>query len=438
MSKWESYKKESTSSGSTFNREFIESQLPVEESVDAVIAAVIDLGVQEQGIQVGKKNPTYFATKDEAFDFVDSLEDSIGKQNVEKDNLDSVEEVGEVWVLPFKVVNDKWVFPQNEENPFNMMYVFSEDELDAVLTKAKKLDEFGNLKGVEDSIIYYDNAYKTSFSLYNGGQEAEVGIIADFTSNPVQYVEDDEESARPYRLHLSGWDKEQKRLKGFPIKFDKDTGTFSSKSNMYKLIKATGNSAILEDGKNKNNLDLLAGTAYFQPVVADQRNENQRRFPKDFGMPRQKDRDGIAPLDIKGYEDGIVITFSDEVDDIVAKMQALYLDKRYINVIKKALNYEGSNMKKAIELYEGGVKAPTEAVQDDEGESKAKVAGKVKTATAKPQEATEASARKVTRKSVVQDDDVEEEVVETKPKRVVRKPDPEPEVEEVDEDDVSW
>jgi hypothetical protein len=97
-------KQKKSSNGPSVDWDKVNEQLPDEGSVDARVALVIDLGEHHQGMSVNGKGVTYVATEEEAWDLVDQAEDIVGETNVAKDGLDKVEEVGEVWILPFKIL----------------------------------------------------------------------------------------------------------------------------------------------------------------------------------------------------------------------------------------------------------------------------------------------------------------------------------------------
>ena len=146
----------------------VNEQLPDDGSVDARVALVIDLGEHHQGLSVNGKGVTYVATEGEAWDLVDQAGEIVGENTVEGEGYDQVEEVGEVWILPFKIVKDKWVFPQEEGQEDNVSYAFSEKEAEELVSKAKSLDKYGSLGDVEGNHI--ENAYNYTMRSFKSKQ----------------------------------------------------------------------------------------------------------------------------------------------------------------------------------------------------------------------------------------------------------------------------
>lgn len=360
-----------TNTDSKVDWDYVNSQLE-EGSHDARIAAVVELGEHDQGLQASDKGVTVVGSREEACAIIEAVEDVVGAPRVAENGWDYIEELDDpIYILPFKIVKDTWVFPLSKKAPDNIMYADSEEEADDLIEQARGLDKYKNLgKNISYEVI--EKPFRLSFNTYDGGTENEFAPIVDLTDLKVSYVEGDDPVN--YRVHLCP--SFEGKLKGFPIKEKYDV-----KSNVSKLCKATGNKHILE---NTDNLADLAGSAYFQ--VLEENGKGGFKTIKDFGTPRPKDE--VAELDIEGYPNGMVITWEDTT---VEQLEALHLGYMYINRIKSAKNYEGSQMQKAIEEYEasrnqGETKDKEEDDAKVEEAQEAKKPAKVKAQKVKPEE----------------------------------------------------
>jgi len=342
-------KSKKTSSQSNVDWAYVNSQLE-EDSYYARIAALVDLGLHHQGFKVSDKGITVVSTKDEAFDIIEKAEDIVGLPKLEENKWDKFEEVDHpVFKMDFKIVKDQWVFP-SKDGIENVTYADSEEEAEELLAQAKKLDKYKNLaKAGVDGYEEITTPFKLPFNIYDGGEDNELGIISDLTETSIKYSEDSDPVN--YRVYLDPSYKED--IKGFAI-----TPQFSSKSTVGKLCKATGNKKVMEDSDYL--VDLL-NSPYLQVLAAS----GESFFPSnDFGALRQKELDDVPALSIEGFEEGVVIDF-DTVT--VEQLEAIKLRKYYTDRIKKALNYEGSQMQKALEEYEAsrGNTKPAEQVEED-------------------------------------------------------------------------
>lgn len=338
----------------------VREQVP-EGSLDARVAVVVDLGRHDRGKRVSDKAPTYVQTLDEANDLIDLAEELVGAYNVEKDGLDQIEDIDTVCKLPFKIVNDKWVF-NAKSDPANVTFVHSEDEAEELLDKALILDEKGFLERNQcDTYEVMENCFKVPFHIYEEGEAQELGILVDLTDTYVTYVEGQE--PKQYRVNLCP--TFNGKMQGLKVSY-KD-GVYDPRSVIAKLCKATNNNSILKKGPDTNNIALLPGSPYFQ--VMEHTDTGFLKASKEFGTPRlDKDgnlKDEVAPLDIEGYPEGIFMAFDWVTAD---DLEAAKLNKLYVERIKSALNYEGSEMQKAFEELEARRSKAKQSSTDDDGD----------------------------------------------------------------------
>jgi hypothetical protein len=328
----------------------------VGDANDARIAAVVELGIHPQGDRVNGKGVTFVNDEEAALDLIEKAEDIVGLKTLEKEKWDEFEELdASVFKLDFKIVHDKYVFPSDEKQD-NATYVDTEKEAKKILKRGLELDEkWGNLESAGvDSYEEITTPFKLPFNIYDGGEENEFGLLGDLTATEVTYVEG--QDPVNYRVNLCSVFKGE--MTGFPI-----LDSYKSTSVVSKICKATGNKSVLGDMRT---LPDLAGSSYFQVL------EEKKGFiniSRDFGTPRNKDRDDIAELNIEGFPNGVVITFDDAT---VEQLEAIKLNKLYVEKIKAASNYEGSQIQKAIDEWEanrGGNKADAKEEDSQEEES---------------------------------------------------------------------
>lgn len=363
-----------TNTDSKVDWEYVNSQLE-EGSHDARIAAVVELGEHDQGLQASDNGVTVVGSREEAIAIIEAVEDVVGQPQVAKNGWDYIEELDNpIYIMPFKIVKDTWVFPLSDKAPDNVMYADSEEEAEDLIKQARGLDKYKNLsKDISYEVI--EKPFRLSFNTFDGGEANEFAPIVDLTDLKISYVEGGD--LVNYRVHLCP--SFEGKLRGFPHK-----EKYSINSTVSKLCKATGNKHILED---TNKISDLAGSAYFQ--VLEENGKGGFKTIKDFGTPRPKDE--VAELDIEGYPNGMVITWEKAT---VEQLEALHLGYMYINRIKSAKNYEGSQMQKAIEEYEasrnqGETKDKEEDDAKVEEAQEAKKPAKVKAQKAKPEEVVE-------------------------------------------------
>jgi len=345
-------KKKSTES--PIDWEYVNSQIE-EGSYDARIAAVVDLGEHHQGMKVTDKGITVLDNEEDAFNLINKVAGFVREEELEKKGWNAFEELDTpMYKLDFKVVQDKWVFPTTDEKD-NSTFVKTEEEAEELLAKAKQLDKYGNLaKAGVSGYTTIETPFVLPFNIFDGGVENEFTLVSDLVDLDVEYIKG--EGAHNYRVHFCKPFKDV--YKGFPVLEKYDT-----KSTVSKICKATGNKHILED---TSKLGELVNGTYFQ--VLEKNDEGYIKATKDFGTPRPKDE--IAPLNIEGFPEGVVITFEDAT---VEKLEAIKLNYSTLEKIKSAINYPNSQMQKAIEEWEATRGQDTSKSKDaveDEEESK--------------------------------------------------------------------
>jgi hypothetical protein len=405
-----------------------------EGSHDARISGVIDLGVHEQPVGIDTDRKTYVSTEEEAIELINMVEDRIGEKDLEEKGLDAVEEVGDIYRLPFKIVKDQYVFVYEAENdPFNVTYVDCEKEAEALLDRAKELDKFKKL-GKVDGYEVIENALELQFGLFTSEDANEIAVAADLVDTYVEYVEG--EQPNQYRYYFNSvW---QGDMRGFPLPVyrGKNTKTFSKNSTMAKLINNTGQKQIMKSNHDDyNDVEVLVG----KPLqLAIQKSD--KGFIRHSGMVPVRPNDKIASLDIDGYPDGICIQFDSAT---VEQLEAFRPRKAVIDKIKAAKNYEGSAMQAAIEEYEAQNSSGDDKTQ--KADTKAKEEEPQKEEKAEEKTEAKSTKRTVNRKSSKSEEKEEEKPASTRKKlnrgkkkeEGEKKPEApdEPEGEEFDDDD---
>ncbi len=452
MSKWKHNKKKSNNVEIDF--EYIVDQVDVGPKV-VTVSGLLDLGEQEGGYIVDTDGFTYFKSEDEVNDFLDFIAENptLGERAIEEHGLDEYEEVDEVYKLPFKIVKNKFVFMEQEDEG-NVSYAPTKKKAEKLVDKALELLEAqrkrqkgyvkklitSNIELIEDTDLEpMTDVFEVPCILRKMDDEYEVAVWATNTDNEVQYVEDDEDSVRQYRIPLNPPFKGA--VRGFRLSQDRKTELFNSKS-LVDLLKTCDLERVIEEGNDdEGDLSLLAG-AIFQTEITKKdtfvRSKGRMSAPEDTEVPELE-------------HEPMVVSFEDDVEDIVAAMRAFFVPRAYIEKIKLAKNFEGSNMEKAIAILEDGVEAPESDSESGEDDPVGQDTSEEKSDEKASEEVSEVSKSKTKRKSrkakeeEVEDEDEGEDPEpeeDEKPKRKRKgksessskskksKPDPEPEVEE--------
>lgn len=180
----------------------------------------------------------------------------------------------------------------------------------------------------------------------------ELVIFADLVDDEVTYVEED--GKVPYRIMLNNtW---QGEIKGFPFavgnKLDNGNWTYGAKNVLTTLAQATDTQGIL-DGTDLDPSAML-GKPFMSLIVKKQNKEGTRTYVNYKGASPVPDLGGYVVPDL--HVEPMLILF-----DEATKEQADMLRKGVKDKIKSALDYEGSQMQKAIEASEAGFKNRNDA-----------------------------------------------------------------------------
>ena len=350
------------STGPKIDYNFLYSQVE-DDTHDARVSTIIDAGMQQPaitvyGIKMNKDNVSYFATNEDALDYIDKAEDIVG-----------------TWVA------DKEGYTEQPE------------EVDAT----QEIISASNLDVEVGAIIY-----KLDFRIVTPKPREEVMYAGDLVDMAVEYVEGEE--PKQYRVWLNQQDFMTKQMKGFSTKFAppmKDGGlwTFSPLSMHTKLAEATGKTSILKSGDDFGDLSLLLGQPFGIPTTQKETTSKGKDYVNlKVGAPVRLSKKalalGITELDCTPE----AISFEDVT---VEQLENIMPNRLVIAKIKMAINYEGSQMQKAIEEWEAnksGGSTSNEKTEDSQEEESPK-AEKKKAPTKK------AAPEKVEEEDEDEDDD---------------------------------
>ena len=341
-------KKKSESSGSDIDFEYVANQVKTGAN-KARISVVVDLGMQNAGTMLNDQGETYFNTEEEANDFMERIanDPNLGERSIDENDLE-IEEIEKIYKLPFKLINKQWVFMESQD-PTSVTYEGSakkaaktlKEAITAVENNTKKPAKFKKkelefLEALEPELM--EDVFMINCQLRDSDDAPELAVFADLTGNRVEYVEDEEDSKRQYRVALNPPFKGV--VKGTRIAPDKK-GAVPSKSALAKLFVAVG---LDPAGDLSDNLNAVAGS----PL--------QLEIKKNGDFINVGAKMSVGEDDIVDELDNppITITFGDDVEALVEKLKKAYLRKDFITKIKGAQNYEGSNIQKALDIIEGG------------------------------------------------------------------------------------
>jgi hypothetical protein len=351
-------KTQQQSEGTGIDYNFLHSQVE-DDTHEGRISVIIDAGMQKAkttvyGIGMNKDNVNYFTSRDDAIDYVNDAVDLMGEWVAENEGYtDEPEEV-----------------PATEE----------------IITKH-------NLKDVEVD----DTLYRVDFNIVTPKDREEIIYAVDLVDTRVQYKEDDDKTLQ-FRVWLNQLDFMTREMKGFSTKFapPKKKGaawTFAPASMHTKLAEATGNKGVIDPSHaDFGDLSLFLN----KPVGVQTTQKESSSNGKDYinlktstptRLPKKVLDLGVTELDCTpeaiGFEDATV-----------EQLKNVMPNKKVLDKIKSAVNYEGSQMQKAIEEYEasrnqGETKDKEEDDAKVEEAQEAKKPAKVKAQKAKPEEVVE-------------------------------------------------
>ena len=311
-----------------------------QEEMYAFISLNVDLGIQKakESVSYGENQQTVVDTEEEAEELIEKAIDIMGEYLMDKHNLD--------------------------EMP---------DEND-------------------------DGKFELPFEIYTPKDCQQVAVFLDAPECEVEYIEDQPVQYR-HMLNRSFAGE----INGINFKAAPPTGkgsklwTFSPKSTLYDLAVKSGHKEIVSEGNANMDIDLWLGA----PVRLDVEEKN--------GYPRIS-ISKIGKREVKAAEEvreqlevePTSIMFTDDVDDLVEKLEAAQLRFGIIKLIKAATNYAGSNMEKALDIIKAKQDAKSDQDDDDDVEDKPK--SKKKAATKKKDKKAKTKPKKKAKKSSAEDD----------------------------------
>ena len=343
-------KTQPASQGEGLDFNFIHGQVE-DDTHDVRLSVIIDAGLQAveetvYGTGLNADNVTFFTDRDAAFDHGDAAEKLVGK---------------------WKYEDEKW---------------------DAQPEEVEATQDIIDTHSLKD-VAVGDTLYQVNFKIVQPKPRDEIIYAADLVDMYVKYK--DEDSCKPlqYRQWLNKDDFITREMVGFSTKFSppkskKGGWTFSPLSMHSKLAEATGHLEIIDPfGNDHGDLSLLLGEAFGIPITqkeAESKGKKYINLKAKAPVPLSKKmlKLGITELDCTPE----AIEFETAT---VEQFKNVTPNKKVIAKIKKALNYEGSQMQKALEEYEAsrGNTKPAEDVEVDEKPETPKEKAVVKKATPK-------------------------------------------------------
>lgn len=294
----------------------------------ARISVMIDLGMHKEGHALGSKGYTGFIDADEAEEWIEEMTKKYGeKHSAIKDGLDV-------------------------EDPDDTDY---DEDKTKTITKDKK----GNWVETEKSPKYVVAANE-----FGGEREyQELAIFADLTENRVDYGE--EIGDKPFRVMLNRrW---QGEINGFQLKKSPPAqkgGVWTVKGNtkLAELATATGHKELLECDLEDADWSEMLGEG-FNITIEKSGDEGQYlNIGKCVALKKKK---GVVEEVEELDGEPILITFDDAT---VEDLEAAHVRRDVIEKIKKASDYEGSQIQKAIEEYEARLKSKSKDSSDDDSD----------------------------------------------------------------------
>lgn len=317
----------------------------------ARISVIVDLGMHKESMALGDKGQTGFLTQEYAEQWIEEMKKTYGEKHAVFKNGD----------------------PDIED---------AEDVDVGKYTKTIQLEEDGTWEVVDESPEYIIEANE-----YGGEREyQELAMFADLTENPVDYGA--EIGTKAFRTMLNRrWMGE---VNGFQLKKSKPAqkdGVWTIKGNtkLAELASATGHKDLLECDLEDADWSEMLGEA-FNITIEKSGDEGQYlNIGKCVALKKKK---GVLEEVEDLEQEAILITFDDVT---VEELEKAHIRGDIIKKIKKASDYKGSQMQKAIEEFEARQKAKAkdskgsdsdaDADEDDEDEKPARKVNKVNKAS---------------------------------------------------------
>lgn len=292
---------------STIDYDAINRQID-EDVHDARISIIIDLGEQEKETAVRGANEdfgwaTYFLDDDDAFDAIDKAEEIVGE---------------------FLMAKNGWG-DQPEE-----------------VEVTKELLE-GDLKKQKLEVEEGDTLYKVNFCIHKSRPSQEVVYVYDLVDTYVDYGFEGQEPMqyRHYGVrrnfktgHISGI--------GFGAEWKDGKEVLRAMSTHAKLAKMVGKPEIIES----RDITQLLNEPIGIPVEHNDKGEKlYLKFKSPQALSKKQLKMGVTELDCEP----VVVDFDTATVETLEKAK---LRRDIIEKIKSALNYEGSQIQKAIQELE--------------------------------------------------------------------------------------
>jgi hypothetical protein len=342
-------KKQGSGNGPKLDYDYIAGQ--VEDGLSqAICSNIIDLGEHKQPIQVTNKTGFMLVEDEEAAaEILGIIRDAYGDKKIDEDNLDDIEELEEGFVLQFKVVKNKWVFSNSEDD---YTYFETLEEAEEALEAAKQIDNFKFVeKDGKDEIIKMEDCVKLPFRTFIPDNAREVTYTFDLVENDVEYIKGSGETAQ-YRLYASSEFKGAVR----GIVTPDDGRTYSPNSVTAKIAAACGVPEIVDtESDDCNDIGLLLG----QPCYIDVKKKDSFIKVGAYSKPKAKALANFEELQVEPA----ILTFDNATPELLDLVKPKYV---YVNKIKAAINYEGSPMQEAMEAWEAGKTTPTVDTKTEE------------------------------------------------------------------------
>ena len=317
----------------------------------ARISVIVDLGMHKETMALGDKGQTGFLTQEDAEQWIEEMKKTYGEKHAVFKNGD----------------------PDIED---------AEDVDVGKYTKTIQLEADGTWEVVDESPEYIIEANE-----YGGEREyQELAMFADLTENPVDYGEDI--GTKAFRVMLNRrWMGE---VNGFQLKKSKPAqkdGVWTIKGNtkLAELASATGHKDLLECDLEDADWSEMLGEAFNITIEKSGDDGQYLNIGKCVALKKKK---GVLE-DVEDLEqDAILLTFDDVT---VEELELAHIRGDIIKKIKKASDYKGSQMQKAVEEFEARQKAKAKPASkdsddadedEDEEEKPARKVNKVTKATA--------------------------------------------------------
>jgi len=292
---------------STIDYDAINRQID-EDVHDARISLIVDLGTQEKETVVRGADEdfgwaTYFLDEDDAFDAIDKAEDIVGDYLMQKNDWNEQPEEVEV---------------------------------------TKELLE-GDLKKQKLEVEEGDTVYKVNFCIHKSKPSQEVVYVYDLVDTYVDYGFEGQEPLQ-YRHYGVRRNFKTGHISGIGLSAERKDGkeVLRSMSTHAKLAKMVGKPEIIKSCDITGLLNQPVGI----PVEHNDKGEKlYLKFKSPQALSKKQLKMGVTELDCEP----VVVDFDSVTAEILEKAK---LRKDIVEKIKSALNYEGSQIQKAIQELE--------------------------------------------------------------------------------------